>query len=104
MKQEIMLLLDHARKPDVVARWDGDEFVIISLGLTHEKAEHLIDKLEEEILEQINQAKIPLKIGVFTGYALYPEEGHSLEELIHVADHKKTRAKDGFQGASGTPA
>ncbi|OCA89321.1 hypothetical protein A8F95_21395 [Bacillus wudalianchiensis] len=93
LKKLAMLLLDHTQKSDVVARWGGDEFVILSLGVTHEKAEHLIEKLEEEMLEQIHQSKTPLKIGVSIGYALYPEEGYSLEELLHVADQKMYRVK-----------
>ncbi|MED0666658.1 GGDEF domain-containing protein [Bacillus badius] len=93
LKKLAVLLLNHTQKSDVVARWGGDEFVILSLGVTHEQAEHLIEKLEEEILEQIHQAKAPLKIGISIGYAFYPEEGHSLEELLHVADQKMYRVK-----------
>ncbi|MFL0366180.1 GGDEF domain-containing protein [Pseudobacillus sp. 179-B 2D1 NHS] len=101
LKKLAMLLLDHTQKSDIVARWGGDEFVIISLGCTHEKAEHLIDRLEEEILEHIHQAKIPLKIGVSIGYALYPEEGNSLDELLHVADQKMYKVKIQRKHTSG---
>ncbi|MFE3977167.1 MULTISPECIES: GGDEF domain-containing protein [unclassified Peribacillus] len=83
-----MLLLDHTRNSDVVARWGSDEFIIFASRFTQKDTEVFIDNLESDILEQFNKAKIPLGIGIAIGNAHYPEEGNSLDELFHVANQR----------------
>ncbi|WP_042462791.1 GGDEF domain-containing protein [Neobacillus dielmonensis] len=68
---------------DIVARWGGDEFIILSLsckeGTTNEIIQHIHDNLK------VTAAKRP-EISVSIGTAAYPSDGTSLEQLLRVAD------------------
>jgi diguanylate cyclase (GGDEF)-like protein len=83
------------RKTDIVARWGGDEFLILSPDI--QKKEEL-DKMLERIHHNLNQLAFnDVKISVSIGSALYPKHGKDLDELLKVADknmyHLKTQKK-----------
>lgn len=74
------------QKMDIVARWGGDEFVILSPCTMKKDTTH-------DLLEQINHnlkmiSSTYSEISVSVGTALYPAEGVTLDELLRVADKK----------------
>ena len=81
------------RKPDLLARVGGDEFV----ALLHNCDEAGIEVVLERLLENVRR---PFKIGEHTliadlsvGAAFYPVNGTNLEELMRFADSEMYRAK-----------
>ena len=80
-------LLSCVRKSDTVARFGGDEFVLLLTGLHHKnEAAFIADKI-------IHQAQMPftlsadtVHIGCSIGIAVYPDDGLSEPELLKVAD------------------
>ena len=89
MGDEYLLLITNqlkrsVRKTDIVARWGGDEFLILSPDI--QKKEDL-DKMLERIHQNLKQLSFnDVKISVSIGSALYPKHGRCLDDLLKVAD------------------
>ncbi len=82
------------RKQDTVARFGGDEFVIILEDI--DKTED-INVIAEKLLQSLNSAfKIEdyeLNISASIGITLFPRDGRSVKELLHKADISMYEAK-----------
>ena len=90
--QEIANRLAHSvRAEDLVARYAGDEFVIVTDNVTDRPALDQVRLHVEAVLRaplttpQI--AGLGLSIGGAIGGALYPDDGDSPESLLRHADH-----------------
>ncbi|MEK8029572.1 diguanylate cyclase [Ideonella sp. DXS29W] len=83
------------REDDQVARWAGDEFVIVLHGVGHiELARRIADQLESRLSEPIDAAR-DAQVGVSIGVALYPRDGDDVPSLIQQADADMYRRKRG---------
>lgn len=91
-------LLDTARKTDCVARIGGDEFVII---ITHIETSNQVKKALTRFIDAIELPIVSTQgnfsVSASIGYAIYPDEATSLDELLNKADarmfdHKRTKA------------
>lgn len=81
-------LRQHARAEDTVARWGGDEFVVIA-EQTHELeaasyCERIRAAIEEISLLGARQARVSASMG----YALAPDEGEDQQLLFSLADQR----------------
>ncbi len=81
------------RKPDLLARFGGDEFV----ALLHDCDESDMKSVSKRLLENVHR---PFKVGKHTliadlsvGAAYYPQNGKTLEELLRRADAEMYQAK-----------
>lgn len=88
-------LRQHAGKGDVIARWGGDEFLIIGPAARDEDRDGRSQRIKH-ILEQLNVRK-QSSVKVSTGTALFPEDASSLEGLIKAADANMYHDKCGKQ-------
>ena len=73
------------RARDVVARYGGDEFVIICPGLSQEGTRALANRLRT--------ASRPLHLEISFGFATYPSEGQSIVDIIELADNELYQEK-----------
>ncbi|WP_374562590.1 diguanylate cyclase domain-containing protein [Ideonella sp.] len=81
------------REGDLVARWAGDEFLIVLDGVGHvELARRIADQLEARLSEPIDAAR-DAQVGVSIGLALYPRDGDDVPSLIQQADADMYRRK-----------
>lgn len=90
------------RRGDVAARLGGDEFVLLQTGLRHPgEAELLARRVVRTLGEEYLVAGVAIRVGVSAGYALPPEGGRSLGELLDCADRALYAVKHTGGGAAG---
>ncbi len=78
------ILEERCRKSNVVARYGGDEFMVLMPETTTEQAHKLADRLRLWIATDpmFTERKLTASFGLST----YPIHGHTPEEIIRVAD------------------
>jgi diguanylate cyclase (GGDEF)-like protein len=82
------------RGSDVVARFGGDEFVILQYPLGHPKeAAALAERLVAELAEPYQISGHEVVVGVSIGIALAPRDGSNADLLLKNADMALYRAK-----------
>lgn len=82
------------RESDFIARLAGDEFVVLVRNLSkREEAEQIVEQIRKIESRPFSLGETRLHIRLSIGYALFPEDAVSGEELIHHADSKMYREK-----------
>ena len=85
------LLKQHSAKNDLVARWGGDEFLLIVPKITENFESTYIAGLHNEFKKVQFTESTTIKASV--GIAIYPNEGETLETLINMADTEMYNTK-----------
>lgn len=97
-------LSDHVRENDLVARYAGDEFVIL-LDPVDDRSSLLsvrshIERSLREPLQSIGSPHSPVTSGGAVGAALFPEDGDEAEGLLKSADRAMYADKHGEAGTT----
>lgn len=83
------------RETDVMARFGGDEFIILLSDLEHgENAQYAARRILDKFNTVRTMAGHELLITVSIGIAVYPQDGDSLEQLLRHADTAMYAAKE----------
>jgi diguanylate cyclase (GGDEF)-like protein len=89
-------LKHNIRKSDVIARYGGDEFILILPELDKKGAK----KIAEKLCAVIRKTKLPAKkfapkinLTISLGVATFPEDGDDEEKLLKKADEALYQAK-----------
>jgi diguanylate cyclase (GGDEF)-like protein len=78
-------------KKGKVARWGGDEFIILYPDSPKRRD---LEKRMEEIHQRLKEVSPKgLEIGVSIGTATYPSQGKNFDELLKTADQRMYKAK-----------
>ncbi|MGJ7912981.1 GGDEF domain-containing protein [Neobacillus sp. LXY-1] len=76
---------------DYVARWGGDEFLIVSPHADVKEAKEVTDKIEK-VLAHLS-TEMGMNISVSIGSALYPNDAYNLKDLLIIADRNMYERK-----------
>ena len=88
-------LTETVRKIDFVARYGGDEFVIVMPETEKSMANILAERLQKKFSQDyFKDNEFQTKISVSIGIASFPNDAKNTDELIHVADLALYRAKE----------
>ena len=80
-------LLLGTRRTDTVARFGGDEFVILIDDISDDKSlTYIAEKLIQAIEQPIRVRNLELKVTTSIGISLYPDHGEDFNKLIKNAD------------------
>ncbi|GBE05231.1 MAG TPA: sensor domain-containing diguanylate cyclase [Nitrospirae bacterium] len=95
LREMSQLLLNSLRTVDIVARYGGDEFVVV-LPQTTPKAGFYVGERLRKAVEQhvfLKNEGYHLRITASFGVASYPENAKSKEELFRIADEAMYKGK-----------
>lgn len=100
MLVKLSALLSHCvRKTDTVARFGGDEFVILLTGLVdRDDAAIVAEKILLYLQEPLNLSVCQASVGASIGIAIYPHDGTDANTLLKSADKLMYQVKQ--QGKS----
>jgi diguanylate cyclase (GGDEF)-like protein len=96
-------LVAAVRGSDTVSRLGGDEFVVLMESFEGRRdLVHIGRKLIAKLSEEINlENGILINVGASVGFALYPDHGTDLNDLLHIADKSMYDCKtSGLMGLS----
>jgi|GEM_PF-5964322 len=89
------VLRDNARQVDLVARWGGEEFIIMCKETGREGAINAAERIRQDIEKRslpVENSKI-VKVTCSLGVAVFPEDASTIENLIEKADEHLYSAK-----------
>jgi len=91
LKRAAQILQSSCRKGDIVARWGGDEFLVVLPATPLPVAEDIARRIEEFCQEETQ--KEPLFLGLSLGVAARRHREESIWEMINVAEEEAYRKK-----------
>jgi diguanylate cyclase (GGDEF)-like protein len=89
------------RVQDTVARWGGDEFVVVLPGCQTPAAERMAERVRAAVAEPVSVRGVEVTVTASVGVAV-GEPGHDLDELLAEADRALLQAK-AVRASSGRP-
>lgn len=90
-------IMGQVRTNDIVARYGGDEFVVVMPDTSSEQAELVAQRVVGAILDRRHELSdgSHVTVGVSAGLALYPDDGRTTAQLLSTADAAMYEAKRG---------
>jgi diguanylate cyclase (GGDEF)-like protein len=85
------ILLLSTSKSDIIARWAGDEFLIIAPFTDENSKDILINRINKELKK--SSEELNLDISVSIGTSEYPYDAKTLDVLLNIADQNMYKLK-----------
>jgi diguanylate cyclase (GGDEF)-like protein len=93
LKRVVEKLRRNLREYDMVARWGGDEFLVV---LPAEKGSNILE-IVGRLVEDFKVSYGDVTVTLSVGYACFPYDGDTLDKLIEKADSRMYRSKSLFK-------
>ncbi len=85
------IITENSNQNDLVARWSGDELLILVPSITAKETEKKVRQIHNAISKLTKVLEIDVSVSI--GVSIYPTNGENLEDLLKVADQKMYIAK-----------
>ena len=87
------------RQTDILARLGGDEFALILIEIDYEKANIVLNRIQEQLLKMANIEKMPISfsIGAITYYVSPDSVDRAIEEVDYLMYDIKNSGKNGLK-------
>lgn len=88
LKNMAQILEKNTREEDIVARFGGDEFVIVVDNSNIEQTKVIINRIQTDVenLKKLEENNLPKEISLSIGIVEYPTHGTTIDELVSIAD------------------
>jgi diguanylate cyclase (GGDEF)-like protein len=86
LRETARTLQSCVRTGDFVARLGGDEFAVLTLRTGADAMETLSDRVLEAVRSMPRGATVDVELTVSVGWALYPDDAKTIDELVAAAD------------------
>lgn len=87
IKEASDVLRETFRESDIIARFGGDEFVVLTLDVSEEYMDRIIDRLERNIKKHNKIMKKPYKLSMSIGAKIYNSKSlKTIEEILDETD------------------
>lgn len=94
LREIAMCLKKELRAGDPLIRYGGDEFIVLLPHAEESSIHDLIARIQKHVeASSIILNGIEVHIGASIGYAMYGRDGHTLDDLMHIADDDMYRNK-----------
>lgn len=84
------LLKDFCRSGDIIARWGGDEFIILLPRCSSQNAERIVERIKKA--DRLIEA-LPIQISISLGVATKNDVSQNIKELLKEAEDRMYRHK-----------
>jgi diguanylate cyclase (GGDEF)-like protein len=81
------------REDDFTVRYGGDEFVITMRYQQGFDRELMLKRLRDSIEKKFKIKERQVRLRVSIGFAVYPDDGRTMDELLFIADHRMYQEK-----------
>lgn len=95
-------LLQNTSRSDLVARWGGDEFLVITFNIWHGSCMSFLLDIDKNFREQYGVLETNISVSI--GNSVYPENAKVPNDLIRIADERMYALKLRKRGGSEVPA
>ena len=97
LEQTASILKNSFQKDDFIARYGGDEFVVIFMVEDYESLVHAVFSIESNIKSFNQTNEFPFTLSLSIGYDLYEAEHHdTIDDFIKYLDHKMYISKQQY--------
>ena len=94
IQTEARVLEEAFRESDIVGRLSGDEFAVVSVGLTSGYVSAIRTRIDQLNLIYSKEAGLPLTLSMSLGAVPFSPEDSNLDELLSSADKKLYKEKE----------
>jgi len=93
LRKVALILLRSCRQEDIVARWGGDEFLILLPRTSLPTAQEIIERIRKNCEEESKKRETLIPLSISLGCAAKEREGERIQDVINEAEDRMYRNK-----------